>query len=255
MPFRSGANPERQRNLAIILRWLADLPVTILLSEQSDSRDADISFLPDAVHVWESSSDPSSKAAACNAGVAAALTPVVALIDADTLVSPAALLSCVDRIAHPGDRTPIAAIRPFGCLVDLDDAATEKMHRTGVLPAAGSASGDASRALEHIPLAGGILVIDREAYLAVGGMDESFRGWGGEDDAFSHALIRSGVDSRILRDEVAFHLWHAREADDRYEHPHYAANAERARWWADCSDAEFAHAIAAGQEVLARRQR
>ena len=54
---------------------------------------------------------------------------------------------------------------------------------------------------------GGMLVIPREAWIATGGMDRRFRGWGGEDVAFRVALRTLwGLEVRVAGDLV--HLWH-----------------------------------------------
>jgi predicted glycosyltransferase involved in capsule biosynthesis len=101
-----------------------------------------------------------------------------------------------------------------------------------------------------IPLCGGIVVVRAEAFERAGGMDETFVGWGGEDDALSTALMRTGSDCRILRATPAYHLWHDRDPAQRYRHPDYERNAARAQWWRTASDAEIELAVAAGRRRL-----
>ena len=88
-------------------------------------------------------------------------------------------------------------------------------------------------------------------------MDESFVGWGGEDDALSTALVRTGSDCRILTAERGYHLWHERDGVQRYRHPDYGPTVERARWWRTASDPEISDAVAAadGGCVPLRRRR
>jgi hypothetical protein len=64
-----------------------------------------------------------------------------------------------------------------------------------------------SDAYEYIS---GCQVIPRELWDTVGGFDERFEGWGGEDDAFHAACTAlSGCDARRDRIEGnAWHLWH-----------------------------------------------
>ncbi|GAB6166391.1 hypothetical protein JCM19992_23910 [Thermostilla marina] len=58
---------------------------------------------------------------------------------------------------------------------------------------------------------GGNIGVWRDDFLAVNGFDESFHGWGGEDDDFGVRLRRIGVRPRsIAGDAVATHLWHPR---------------------------------------------
>jgi hypothetical protein len=62
------------------------------------------------------------------------------------------------------------------------------------------------------PMGGGIVVLRRDDYEAVGGIDPRFRGWGGEDISFGWALsVLVGVGHRLDGD-----LWHL-------YHPHAAA--------------------------------
>ncbi|RMF93420.1 MAG: glycosyltransferase [Planctomycetota bacterium] len=58
---------------------------------------------------------------------------------------------------------------------------------------------------------GGNIGVWRDDFAAVNGFDESFQGWGGEDDDFGARLRRIGVRPRsIAGDAVAAHLWHPR---------------------------------------------
>jgi len=54
---------------------------------------------------------------------------------------------------------------------------------------------------------GGLNVITREAFMSVGGFDERFNGWGGEDDAFGSAVnTMCGHYERL--EHTIYHLWH-----------------------------------------------
>jgi lipopolysaccharide biosynthesis glycosyltransferase len=60
---------------------------------------------------------------------------------------------------------------------------------------------------------GGLNIITREHFVAVGGFDERFKGWGGEDDAFSCAVnTMCGQYKRL--DHAIYHLWHPAFAYD-----------------------------------------
>lgn len=52
-----------------------------------------------------------------------------------------------------------------------------------------------------------IQIMPREAFVAAGGMDERFRGWGGEDVAFMHA-VDAMYGRHHARNGPVFHLWH-----------------------------------------------
>lgn len=252
VPYRADAQGTRQRNLTVVLGWLADGDIRTVLAEHSDVPDATL-VLPDSVervHI-PAAGKPFSKAQACNAGFYAAASiahsPLIALVDADTLTALPTLLQCADSVRAGHD-----AVRPFGRLVELDEPTTAAVAAGAPLPDAPEGARSDDRAGEHIPLCGGIVVLRSEAYEAVGGMDTSFVGWGGEDDALSIALIRSGLTCGIRADGVAFHLAHPRPLASRYEHDRYTSNLARARWWHEASDEEIAAAMSAGKDLLHR---
>ncbi|HEX3045394.1 MAG TPA: galactosyltransferase-related protein, partial [Bacillota bacterium] len=65
-----------------------------------------------------------------------------------------------------------------------------------------------------------INVMSRKAFETVGGMDERFHGWGGEEEALVRALDTL-VGKHYRMDETIFHLWHP-PAD--LQHPHHHQN-------------------------------
>jgi|GEM_PF-5862859 len=56
-------------------------------------------------------------------------------------------------------------------------------------------------------MAGGILFIQRQAYVKIGGWNEEFEGWGGEDNAFAIKILRIFI-SHLTLPGTAYHLWH-----------------------------------------------
>lgn len=61
------------------------------------------------------------------------------------------------------------------------------------------------------PPGGGIVVLTRDAYETVGGIDVRFLGWGGEDVSLGWAL-RALVGRERRLDDPLFHLWHPHAA-------------------------------------------
>lgn len=85
---------------------------------------------------------------------------------------------------------------------------------------------------------GGLLVLTRDAWEAVGGMDSSMVGWGHEDSLFSLALLTKSRWDRLPGD--AHHLWHpttdntARpESSRRYRQALVRHRGAIARWAAN----------------------
>jgi hypothetical protein len=83
----------------------------------------------------------------------------------------------------------------------LGETASRAMFATGVLPT------DAPDVIVQ-NLQGGSVAAEREAFFAIGGFDESFVGWGGEDNEFWERAASTGrvYDFGYL---PIVHLWHA----------------------------------------------
>lgn len=126
----------------------------------------------------DSGQEQFSRGASRNAGVAEASrrgSQVVVVADADTIPEPAAIAAAVEGAAVDGQ-----VHWPFDRCLYLDESQTAQYLAGGHLPP-GSGGG----------ASGGVVVASPQAWLAVGGQDERFRGWGGEDDAFRQAATKT----------------------------------------------------------------
>lgn len=151
-----------------------------------------------------------SRARAIN-NAARAAPDATAFVLADNDVIPdarafqAALDQCQDEVA----------VMPHSDTLNLTREATETYKRAGATR--GSFRGRA-------PLV--CLIVTRENYIAVNGMDERFRGWGGEDNAFLHAL-ETQLGPVLRLDGVCTHLWHPTDGTKR-DRKNRASNSARA---------------------------
>lgn len=73
----------------------------------------------------------------------------------------------------------------------------------------------------------GILVVPGAAYKLVGGYDERFKGWGGEDRAFDFALDTLW-GKKVRLEGFVEHLWHPR-GDADFSQPYWNDNAQLLR--------------------------
>lgn len=83
------------------------------------------------------------------------------------------------------------------------------------------------------------IVVPRVVFEAVGGFDEGYRSWGGEDDAFWHAAtIAAGDPQRVAG--VAYHLHHkpASTRQERAQDPLYVRNWNRWLRFKECKTIE-----------------
>lgn len=139
---------------------------------------------------------PYCRSWAFNAGAKHARAPVLVLHDNDMLVPAAYASEIVRRVAQGYE-----ALNLKRFIFYLGEAASHDISRGSIQP------GDA--AIETIVqnAAGGSIAITVDAFDRIGGMDESFVGWGGEDNEFwERARTLRVWDWGFL---PMLHLWHA----------------------------------------------
>lgn len=148
-----------------------------------------------------------SRSQACNAASEAAGDWDLALVaDCDTIPDAPSIHASVAWLQAMG----LAAVRPHMERAMLNANGTLKFLQRG------PDGLDPKRHLETQHQGGGLLIVTREAWDAIGGYDETFIGWGYEDSDFNLRLLRyaceelgnpKGWDRLPGR---AYHLWHPR---------------------------------------------
>jgi GT2 family glycosyltransferase len=139
---------------------------------------------------------------------------VAVIIDADTLADPVRVQEAVNRAALTGQM-----VLPYDDRRELEPGETELvMHGAPLLAAMGRDFG---------PAVSGVVAVNRRLWDVVGGFDESFVGWGAEDNDFADACRRTGGEIVRLPGPV-WHLHHTRHPDATDSSPVLQAN--RRRW-------------------------
>lgn len=150
--------------------------------------------------------DPWAKGAAVDAAVKLSPARVLVIADADVLVPVEALQRSVLAVTCGA-----AWSQPHGEVFRLSQDTTARVY-TEALP--GRPRWLPRRALanrQHTgPHGGGIVVLTRDAYDTVGGIDPRFVGWGGEDISFARALDTL-VGPCLRFDAPMWHFWHERQ--------------------------------------------
>lgn len=220
--WRGLGDPARKANLKTVLEWLALLqPAEVLVIEQDVAPSlSDLPSIPGLRSVFAYNPGPFNKSWGLNIGARFAVGSVLAFGDADVLCGslPAAVAQC---------RGNVLAVRPFSGIRDLD-AAESALVREDLSclrdPSFTQRPADRKAIGEFPPICGGIVLFRRELFGVVGGWDERFLGWGGEDDAMDIKLRRAMVPVGVLNVEDGFHLWHERVNKNIVESPDYQRN-------------------------------
>jgi len=209
IPFRA-VDDYRLRNLAAVVEYLGQyLPRSqIIIAEHDLKSKLDTLFDEAQVNKILYSDDAAfNKSKMINMAVEQANGDVLVVCDADLIVDFENLQHSIAAV-----QAELDFVRPYSDLIDLDLDQSDHYLKTGELPdtAKSNESTNRSHFGERLCLAGGIFVINKSIFTQLGGFDERFRGWGGEDDAFS-LLVQSRVTrSAIFRSGFAWHLWHPR---------------------------------------------
>jgi hypothetical protein len=166
---------ERLPHLLATLRSIAgqNVPVECIVVEQSPAPEIGPTLPPWVryLHTPVPRDLPYCRSWTLNAGVRHALSDVVILHDNDIVVPEAYAAEAVARVAE-GWR--FANLKRFTFYLAPNDSAR--------VFSSGSVSPSVATVVQN--LHGASIVADRAAYEAIGGYDESFIGWGGEDNDF-----------------------------------------------------------------------
>jgi hypothetical protein len=236
--YRESADPARRANLDAVLGWLSRYPAFEVIVVEQDAAPRLEGPLPHprVRVVFAYNPGPFNKSWGLNVAFRHSQLPVLAFGDADVLAG-RALGDCLQYLSGT-----YQAIKPYRRLVELTPEESQRV-RGGdydfVPQRPADAPGSREDRGERLCYAGGLFLIQRHVHAAMGGWDERFRGWGGEDDALSYRLERARVPALELDARPAVHLHHERKREDTFGQPHYEANRELLQAYRRYSDAEL----------------
>lgn len=156
-----------------------------------------------------------NKAAAVNDGASRATGDVLALLDADAMLTRYAVLRAVQIVADGG------WCRPFHTVWALTEHYSAQVLE---YPPSLDVPIDESEVAHKMPLNPGMAVfLSRRDFEDIGGMDPRFVGWGGEDESWGFQCgTLLGQSQRV--EAVCGHLWH--ESVEQLHQPHFKQNVE-----------------------------
>jgi predicted glycosyltransferase involved in capsule biosynthesis len=230
MTFRTDDAGYRRRNLETVLAWLSTLKIRdeldVVVVEQSQTPTLSAESLDELfsgvriVHAYNNAAF--NKSWGLNVAARYAQTPLLFFADTDLIV-PNDFEETLELLARG-----VEVVKPYNRLIDLNEAQTDALD-DGVLPHAAmngtdkSVPTDRAHIGEHVSLAGGVFAIQARRFMQLGGFDERFIGWGGEDDAMTLKIQRVRPSTMLL-DGCALHLFHPRDQVALMNHEYYAQN-------------------------------
>lgn len=207
LPVRGEERAAAVRIVANALVRMAGSSSEVLVCEHDSTPRFARNMAPGVRHVFVPAAEGEAfnKSRAMNAGACAARHPVLVLHDADVVAVPDFLCQSFAILEQGWE-----AVRPIRFLFLLDEADSRDCHRME------SWAGVREVALVQQNFPGIATVIRRDTYLEIGGHDERFEGWGGEDLEFLDRLrTRRLYPGSFL---PAVHLWHPPAPQKRSRH-------------------------------------
>ena len=172
-------------------------------------------WLPEA-EIVEGHDDhtPFSKTSAVNEAFCRSAGDVVVILDSDCYIDSAVILDCARQIRAARRRGRRLWFVPYRHFWRLTDAASMLVlsswpgdpYQFSTPPPPADTEESSGESVGHW-YGALIQVMPREAFVAAGGMDERFAGWGGEDISFMNAVDTLYARHRTTRIQT-LHLWH-----------------------------------------------
>ncbi|PFA67800.1 hypothetical protein CN378_09780 [Bacillus sp. AFS015802] len=177
-----------------------------------------LAFPESDVCVGTSTGSLFSKAEAVNHAASVAQGEVYVIVDSDIICDPNIIKGSIKLL----DTEPW--IIPYNKVLDItQNSSTEILNTEPLWPLPDALDTNPRNTTGVIPV-GGINIIKKECFEKVGGFDERFKGWGGEDDAFASSVNTFCGHFKRIPTSI-YHLWHPTE---KSKNIHYQSNYDLA---------------------------
>lgn len=194
---------DREANLRRVLSWLSMFPdLDVLVVEQDNMRR--FSPPPGVRHVFARSTNPYNRSWGFNIAYRESESSHLIFGDSDIVMHAGEFrrsLEAAESVDVVSPYSSVVDLDRFESLISLDDMAF--ISRPG--------RGETDN--QKVNLCGGVVMFSRDALERVGGWDEDFVGWGGEDDMMTFKVQAAGLRTASMPFRC-FHLWHPRAVPD-----------------------------------------
>lgn len=200
---------ERIFNLKRVLDWITRFNgAEVIVVEQDSTPKLPTFSLLGFKYLFTESEMPYNRSWAFNVGLKACTTQIIGFGDSDLIMDPNEFISSLNMMNH------YECVSPYTSVVDLDKAESNlPFDRMISISRPGRGETDNQK----INLCGGIVLYRTESAFKIGGWNERFVGWGGEDNyqEFKTKNLLSWAENKAR----CYHLWHSRPAPDNKWYP------------------------------------
>jgi len=201
IPYRKTSDENRERNLRFVLGWVSrKLPESKIVVVEQDKKP---SYVPaeNVGHMFIENDGPFNKAWALNCAAVRAETKKLAFGDCDIVLRDEVLYHSLQFL----ETCEAVSSYQKGIVYLSEEESASARSKEEPSQWAFAPRSRPPRAM-HIPFAAGLFFIRKSGFEKVGGWDEEFEGWGGEDDAMSHKI--KNLLPWVWLDHPAYHLYH-----------------------------------------------
>lgn len=188
---------DRESNLSRVLDWLRSFPeLDVLVVEQDNMK----RFEPPrgVRHVFLRSTKAYNRSWGFNVAYKESDSPVIIFGDSDIIMRGGELRASLDAMEG------LDVVSPYSSVIDLTKNESE-LSMDEMFQVSRPGRGEAD--IQRTNLCGGVVMFSRSSFESVGGWDERFLGWGGEDDMMSFKVAAAGLKSASMPFR-SYHLWH-----------------------------------------------
>jgi cellulose synthase/poly-beta-1,6-N-acetylglucosamine synthase-like glycosyltransferase len=196
-------NIERLQNLRRVLDWINGFGgVEVLLIEQ-DTHSKIKHLNLKAKHIFTKSNMPYNRSWAFNVAMRYANSNIIVFGDSDLIMEPNQFITGLNSLNN------YEMVSPYHSVVDLTQQESN-MSLDQIININRPGRGETDN--QKINISGGIAMFRRDAIQKIGGWNEDFIGWGGEDD-FQTMKVKNFLTWTELKARC-YHLYHSRVQPD-----------------------------------------
>ncbi len=195
---------ERIFNLKRVLDWITRFNgVEVIIVEQDSTPKLHTFSIFGFKHIFTKSNMPYNRSWAFNVGMKASTTQIVVFGDSDLIMDPNEFIKSLNLINQ------YECVSPYTSVLDLNQGESNlSFDKLTSIPRPGRGETDNQK----INLCGGIVMYRKDSIYRIGGWNERFIGWGGEDNyqEYKTKNLMSWAENKAK----CFHLWHTRPSPE-----------------------------------------
>ncbi len=201
IPYRH--NVERLGNLRRVLDWVASFSNSEIIVVEQDTHSKISHLSLPCRHLFLKSNMPFNRSWSFNCGLKHANSNTVVFGDCDLIMNPDQFIEAL-RLLEKYDM-----VNPYSSVIDLDrNESNMPLDQLVRISRPGRGENDSQKT----NLCGGICIFKKDAINKIGGWDQNFIGWGGEDDL--QTIKVKYFLTWYENSAKCYHLYHERGAPD-----------------------------------------